>query len=259
MEAAVRGRTADNMEATGALRSAIGERHEPPRPAFAGAAAPVGKLARPPSSGDGDSPHPQRAAAGSQRERKVQLTSPAAATVPVPAMDGRGNVYARSFSPSAAGLATLVVVSEPVEAGDVVVIDTDVPGSARLARDEADPKVFGIVTGTSGVVLGSAIPGEYAPSAVATTDRTVPAWDEPAEMDRTRSGEEAAVAVSGVVLCKVDADYGSIRPGDLLTTSRTGGHARRAADDPPAGTLLGKALEPLDYGTGRMRILVTLR
>ena len=66
------------------------------------------------------------------------------------------------------------------------------------------------------------------------------------------------MAVSGVALCKVDAGYGSIRAGDLLTTSPTRGHAMRAADPVP-GTLLGKALEPLDVGTGTIRVLVMLR
>ncbi len=66
------------------------------------------------------------------------------------------------------------------------------------------------------------------------------------------------MALSGVVFCKVDTDYGSIRPGDLLTTSPTPGHAMRAGDPQP-GTILGKALEPLDAGTGLIKVLVMLR
>lgn len=68
----------------------------------------------------------------------------------------------------------------------------------------------------------------------------------------------AAVALSGSVPCKVDAGYGAIRPGDLLTASATPGHAMRA-DDPLPGTILGKALEPLESGTARIRVLVMLR
>jgi hypothetical protein len=60
------------------------------------------------------------------------------------------------------------------------------------------------------------------------------------------------------VLCKVDASYGSIRPGDLLTTSATPGHAMLAYEPQP-GTIVGKALEPLDTGTGVIKVLVTLR
>ena len=69
---------------------------------------------------------------------------------------------------------------------------------------------------------------------------------------------EAPVALSGMALCKVDAGYGAIHPGDLLTTSPTEGHAMRSADPQP-GPILAKALEPLDAGTGSIRVLVMLR
>ena len=72
------------------------------------------------------------------------------------------------------------------------------------------------------------------------------------------AGARAPVAFSGVVVCKVDAGYGEIRVGDLLTASATPGHAKRA-DDPQLGTILGKALEPLDDGIGSIRVLVMLR
>ncbi len=42
----------------------------------------------------------------------------------------------------------------------------------------------------------------------------------------------------------VDAAYGTIKVGDLLTSSPTPGHAMRA-DDPKPGTIVGKALQPL--------------
>jgi hypothetical protein len=66
------------------------------------------------------------------------------------------------------------------------------------------------------------------------------------------------VATSGIVTCRADAGYGAIAVGDLLTTSRTPGHAMRAESAAP-GTILGKALEPLDYGTGTIKTLVMLR
>jgi hypothetical protein len=61
-----------------------------------------------------------------------------------------------------------------------------------------------------------------------------------------------------VVQCKVDATYGSIRQGDALTSSPTPGHAMFAAA-PRSGAILGKALEPLESGTGTIRVLVLLR
>lgn len=70
----------------------------------------------------------------------------------------------------------------------------------------------------------------------------------------------APVAILGVVSCKVSAENGPIHPGDLLVTSSTPGHAMRAdrARAQP-GTILGKALESLDTGTGLIQVLVTLQ
>jgi len=82
-----------------------------------------------------------------------------------------------------------------------------------------------------------------------------PADDEPAAGDLTL---RVPVAFSGVVLCKVDASYGSVWPGDLLVTSPTPGHAMRD-EAPLPGTVLGKALEALEEGTGTIRVLVMLR
>jgi hypothetical protein len=62
----------------------------------------------------------------------------------------------------------------------------------------------------------------------------------------------------GIVPCKVSAENGAIRPGDLLVTSAIPGHAMRD-DDPKNGTILGKALGSLDSGTGVIKVLVTLQ
>jgi hypothetical protein len=68
--------------------------------------------------------------------------------------------------------------------------------------------------------------------------------------------------MTGVVPVKVTADRGAIKPGDLLTASCVPGHARRA--EPVTlegvelyrpGTVLGKALEPLESGTGTVTVL----
>jgi hypothetical protein len=57
---------------------------------------------------------------------------------------------------------------------------------------------------------------------------------------------------------KVDAGYGAVQPGDLLVSSPTPGHAMRA-DNPQAGTIIGKALSALDEGTGTVAVMVTLQ
>jgi hypothetical protein len=74
------------------------------------------------------------------------------------------------------------------------------------------------------------------------------------------------LALVGIVPTKVSAENGPIRPGDLLTTSSTPGHAMKAsplvvngvAFHAP-GTIIGKALEPLESGTGVLDVLVSLQ
>ena len=80
-------------------------------------------------------------------------------------------------------------------------------------------------------------------------------------LDKRESGSSRqAIALLGKVFCKVDASYGSIGVGDLLTTSPTPGHAMKADDPMKAfGAVIGKALLPLDEGNGLIPILVTLQ
>jgi hypothetical protein len=110
--------------------------------------------------------------------------------------------------------------------GDVVVLDAADPGSLRASSTPSDPAVAGCVV---------------APEAGYELPRG-----------------QALVAVVGIAQCRVDATQGSIHAGDLLTTSATPGHARRAVT-PAAGTILGKAMEPLEAGTGLIRVLVSPR
>lgn len=172
-------------------------------------------------------------------------------------VDEEGNVYGRSFRPSAGDLATMVEAAEVVEVGDVLVIDPGRPGLVGLAREAEDTAVFGIVAAEPGLVLGAAQPREHDPGTGDPTAARPAEWTEAIDSGLPQ-GNPVPVALSGIVLCKADAGYGEIRPGDLLTTSPTAGHAMRAGEPRP-GTILGKALEPLDAGTGWIRILVTIR
>ena len=57
-----------------------------------------------------------------------------------------------------------------------------------------------------------------------------------------------------------DASYGPIEVGDLLTTSATAGHAMRVVDPTLAfGSVIGKALSPLEEGVGLVDVLITLQ
>lgn len=68
------------------------------------------------------------------------------------------------------------------------------------------------------------------------------------------------IGLVGKVYCKVDATYGAIAIGDLLTTSPTCGHAMKAVDPVRAfGAVLGKALRSLSAGQGLVPILIALQ
>ncbi len=126
------------------------------------------------------------------------------------------------------GHAELMAVSQTVETGDVLVMDEW--DSLRPCERAEDGTVVGVAAARAGVLAGRRVFG----------------------------AEQAAVVVSGVAWMKVDAGYGAVARGDLLVASPTRGHAMRA-DDPPAGTVVGKALGALADGAGLVRVVVTLR
>ncbi len=76
-----------------------------------------------------------------------------------------------------------------------------------------------------------------------------------------RDGMENAVPVvlSGIVPCKVTAENGEIKPGDLLVSSTTPGRAMKAGKNPPQGTVIGKAVTKFDKDVGVVDVLVMLR
>lgn len=82
-------------------------------------------------------------------------------------------------------------------------------------------------------------------------------------------GRRAAVAQSmnnipmamvGVVPTKVTAENGPIHRGDLLVTSSAPGYAMKGTDrSRMLGAVIGKAMGPLEHGTGVIEVLVTLQ
>ena len=78
------------------------------------------------------------------------------------------------------------------------------------------------------------------------------------EMDDDTEGR-VPLAVVGVVPVNASAENGPIQPGDMLVASSTPGHVMRAGPNPAVGTVIGKALEPLDEGTGVIQMLVMLQ
>jgi hypothetical protein len=135
------------------------------------------------------------------------------------------------FNTPAADFAEMLPAAAGLEPGDVLVISP----SGRLARSTQayQTTVVGVHSTQPGFVGGQPVEGELT--------------------------GHAPLTVVGVVPVKASAENGPIRPGDLLVASSTPGHAMRASTHPPIGTVIGKALEPLEAGTGLIRMLVILQ
>jgi hypothetical protein len=76
----------------------------------------------------------------------------------------------------------------------------------------------------------------------------------------SNSGSDVPIALVGTAYCLVDAERAPIEIGDLLTSSSTPGHAMKARDAiKSVGTVIGKALAPLERGRGLIPMLILLR
>ena len=118
------------------------------------------------------------------------------------------------------------------------------PGMVMVINDagELEPSEIPYNHRVAGVVAGA---GDYHPGLI--LDK------------RDSSMGRVAIGLVGKAFCKVDARYGSINVGDLLTTSATRGHAMKASDTARAfGAVLGKALGALDAGQGLLPVLIAL-
>jgi len=122
----------------------------------------------------------------------------------------------------------------PLLAGMVAVLTPE--GPVTPCQVPYDNAVVGVVSGA----------GTYRPALI---------------LDRRNSRQKrVAIGLLGKVFCWVDASYGAIKPGDLLTTSATLGHAMRATDRSRAwGATIGKAMAGLSAGRGLLPILVCQR
>ena len=120
----------------------------------------------------------------------------------------------------------------------VVAIDTKRAGRLRLSDAAYDRTVAGIVSGAGGIHPGLTL-----------------------SQDGSIATGEHPVALTGRVYAWVDADAnGPIRPGDMLTTSATPGHAMRATDPSRSfGSTIGKAMGSLERGKGLVLTLVNLQ
>jgi hypothetical protein len=125
-------------------------------------------------------------------------------------------------------VAEWVDAAEPLEAGTVVTIDVTVNNRVRASTKSYDTRVAGAICPQPGLIFGEAGEGRV------------------------------LVAQSGRVRIKADTRNGAIKPGDPLVTSPRRGYAMKARSAKP-GTVLGRALEPVDKGTGEILVLPTLQ
>ncbi len=140
------------------------------------------------------------------------------------------------FSTPSGGFAQILPIAgiaTDYEAGDVVVMGDKGDMKVTLATVQNSPTVIGVYADSPGFLGGQAV-------------------------TPTEASAGIAVTMMGVVPVKVSDENGPIQTGDLLVTSSTPGHAMRA-DNPLPGTILGKALEPLDKGTGVILVLLMLQ
>lgn len=73
-------------------------------------------------------------------------------------------------------------------------------------------------------------------------------------------GKEVPLAVVGIVPTKASTENGPIMAGDLLVTSSIPGYVMKGTDrELMLGAVIGKALEPLSSGLGKIQVLVTLQ
>ena len=124
--------------------------------------------------------------------------------------------------------------AEQIEPGTVMVLAKD--GKLQPSHTAYDKRVAGVISGA----------GDYKPGIVL-------------DKQHAQRGRQP-VGLVGKVFCMVDAQYGAIEVGDLLTTAPTPGHAMKASDPLKAfGTVIGKALRPLADGQGLIPILIALQ
>jgi hypothetical protein len=154
-------------------------------------------------------------------------------------LEGDGNAYADgNWNSGGADFAEMLPAVQGLEPGDVLVIGPD--GQLTRSTEPYQASVAGVYSTKPGFVGGQPVEGEVAGA--------IP------------------LAVVGVVPVKASAENGSIRPGDLLTTSSTPGYAMKTSPLTvngvtfyPGGVIIGKALQGLDDGTGVIQVLVTLQ
>jgi hypothetical protein len=150
-----------------------------------------------------------------------------------------GSTQTTAFNPTVCGgdyAESVDVTGERTqyEPGDVIVIDPSAPGKFLKANQAYSSLVAGVYSTKPGTV---------------GRRQTTP-----------KNPDEIPMAMVGIVPTKVSAENGPIKTGDLLVASSTPGRAMKGTDrNQLPGAVIGKALGPLDSGTGVIEVLITLQ
>jgi hypothetical protein len=133
-------------------------------------------------------------------------------------------------------VAEWVPATEHLGAGTVVVLNREKNNEVTASSKAYDTTVAGVVSERPGISLGKPAEGKV------------------------------QVATTGRVRVRVDAGRGAIQVGDLLVTSDVAGTAMKSTPVEIGGismhrpgTIIGKALEPLQEGTGEVLVLLSLQ
>ena len=145
---------------------------------------------------------------------------------------GKGDVWTRDgYYTISQDFAEMLPAVDGLAPGDVLIIGPD--GKLARSSEPFQTSVAGVYSTAPGLVAGMPETGA-APGSI-------------------------PLAMTGIAPVKVSAENGAIRPGDLLVTSSTAGHAMKAGPNPPQGAVIGKALAPLTGGAGVIKMLATLQ
>lgn len=152
-------------------------------------------------------------------------------------VEGTGSISVMEIT-GGSDLAEKFEVEDKAKPGMVVAIDPENPGRLSISRGTYNRRVAGIISGANNLSAGMILPD-------LASDKTT--FAQP-------------VALSGRVWVYCDATQNPIKPGDLLTTAATPGHAMKVVNHARAqGAIIGKAMTRLKAGRGLVLVLVSLQ
>jgi len=176
------------------------------------------------------------------------------------------NLYSDNIHTSGAMMQVVQNIGESVlETGDVVAFAGI--GTPLEAGEQPVIQVAGAEKANSTAVAGVVFSRFNLAAVTENPDPANPSSGQEITPDGpVAPGEYMLMVVQGPAQVKANALASTIQPGDLLSSASQNGYANKAAEinvngvnTPVPGTILGKALEPLDTGEALIYIFVTLQ